>query len=93
MVKKLSRSAEPLFGAHMSVAGGIFRAVERAESVGATALQVFTKNSNRWDSPPLTAEDAENYKTALSKSTVRSVISHDSYLINLCAVDPAMPTY
>jgi len=88
---KAKRSgAGPLLGAHESIAGGIHLAVERAESIGATALQVFTKNSNRWESAPLTAEDAENYKTAISKSTIRSVISHDSYLINLCAVDPAI---
>jgi deoxyribonuclease-4 len=90
MVKKSSGSGGPLLGAHESIAGGIHLAVERAESIGATALQVFTKNSNRWESAPLTAENAENYKTALSKSTIRSVISHDSYLINLCATDPAI---
>jgi deoxyribonuclease IV len=88
-----ARRSEPdniLLGAHESIAGGIHRAVERAESIGATALQVFTKNSNRWEAPPLTAEDAANYKTALSKSNIRSVIAHDSYLINLCAADPAI---
>ena len=90
MVKKRLTDDGLLLGAHESVAGGIHRAVERAESVGATALQVFTKNSNRWESPPLTREDAESYKTALSKSNIRSVISHDSYLINLCATDPAI---
>jgi len=79
--------AELLIGAHESVAGGMFRAVERAESVGATALQVFTKNSNRWQSPPLTEEAVANYKTAISESSIRSVVSHDSYLINLCATD------
>jgi deoxyribonuclease-4 len=90
MVMKRSGPAGPLLGAHESIAGGIHRAVERADSIGATALQVFTKNSNRWEAAPLTPEDAENYKTALSKSNVRSVISHDSYLINLCATDPAI---
>jgi len=65
----------------------MFRAVERAESVGATVLQVFTKNSNRWQSPPLTEEAVASYKTAISESSIRSVVSHDSYLINLCATD------
>ncbi len=80
--------ADLLIGAHESVAGGMFRAVERAESVGATALQVFTKNSNRWEAPPLTDEAVASYKTAISESSIRSVVSHDSYLINLCATDP-----
>lgn len=80
----------PLLGSHMSIAGGIYRAVERADAVGATALQVFTKNASRWNAPPLSDEDAANYKTALSKSRVRAVVSHDSYLINLCATDPSI---
>lgn len=84
----MSSSHSPLLGAHQSIAGGIHRAVERAESIGATALQVFTKNSNRWQGPPVTDEDASSYKTALSKSRIVAVASHDSYLINLCAVDP-----
>lgn len=90
MTKQHADPGEILLGAHESIAGGIYRAVERADSIGATALQVFTKNSNRWEAPPLTAKDAENYKTAISKSSIRSVISHDSYLINLCAVDPSI---
>ncbi len=93
MSRKVKRSPEAeslLLGAHESIAGGIYLAVERAESIGATALQVFTKNSNRWEAPPLTAEDAASYKTAISKSSIRSVISHDSYLINLCATDAAI---
>jgi len=48
---------------------------------------VFTKNSNRWQSPPLTEEAVASYKTAISESSIRSVVSHDSYLINLCATD------
>jgi len=81
---------ELLIGAHESVAGGMFRAVERAESIGATALQVFTKNSNRWEAPPLTEEAVASYKTAIRKSSIRSVVSHDSYLINLCATDASI---
>lgn len=83
-------AGDVLLGAHESVAGGIHRAVERAQSIGATALQVFTKNSNRWEAPPLSDEEVKNYKTAISESTIRAVVSHDSYLINLCAVDPAI---
>ncbi len=87
---KNSSNSGPLIGAHESVAGGIFRAFERAESVGCRALQVFTKNSNQWRSKPLTAEDVANYKTAASKSNIFPVVAHDSYLINLCAQDRAI---
>lgn len=77
----------PLIGAHESIAGGLHTAFERAASVGCRALQIFTKNSNRWDARPLSAHDIANYKTSALKSTIRPVIAHSSYLINLCARD------
>ncbi len=73
-----------LIGAHMSVAGGLYTAFERAERVGCTTMQIFTKNSNQWNDPELTAEDIQKYREAENKSKVRVVVSHDSYLINLC---------
>ena len=50
-------SHERPLGAHMSIAGGLVNAVEKAEQAGATALQIFTRNQVRWESPPL--KDAE----------------------------------
>ena len=77
-----------LIGAHESISGGIHTAFERAESIGCLTLQVFTKNSNQWAAKPLTEEDISNYKTAASKSNIKHVVAHDSYLINLCALNP-----
>jgi len=34
----------PLFGAHMSIAGGYYRAVEAAADLGMDCVQIFTKN-------------------------------------------------
>ncbi len=72
----------------MSTAGGVHTAVDRALSIGCTALQVFTKNNNQWNAKPLSGEDIENYKTKIAKARIAPVVSHDSYLINLCAVNP-----
>lgn len=85
-----STSPDPLIGAHESIAGGVHRAFERAASVGCRTLQVFTKNSNQWRAKPLSGEDIQNYKTVSSESSIGPVIAHDSYLINLCARDPAI---
>ncbi len=76
-----------LLGAHTSIAGGVWKAVEKAEKLGFTAMQIFTKNNNRWQAKPLTDEDVENFKTALQNSQIEFVVAHDSYLINLCAKD------
>ena len=86
----LTDNHEPLIGAHESISGGIYKAFERGASVGCRTLQVFTKNNNQWHGKPLTDEDVANYKNAQSKSNITPVIAHDSYLINLCAVDEAI---
>lgn len=77
----------PLIGAHQSIAGGIFRAVERAVSIKSTALQVFTKSSNQWRAKPLTPEDIASYKSAILNANLAPVVAHSSYLINMCATD------
>jgi deoxyribonuclease-4 len=85
-IAKKVLSPGPYIGAHESIAGGLYRAIERAESVGCRALQVFTKNTNQWRAAPLHELDVASYKTAASKSSIGIVLAHDSYLINLCAL-------
>jgi deoxyribonuclease-4 len=74
-----------LLGAHCSTEGGLHTAFERAETIGATAMQIFTQNARQWHSSKIQPEIIEMYKMNMSKSKVKTVISHDSYLINLCA--------
>ena len=74
-----------LLGAHTSTAGGVSKSVERAEKLGFTAMQIFTKNNNRWFANPLDEEEIKRFKDKLKKSDIKFVVSHDSYLINLCA--------
>lgn len=82
-----STGSAPLIGAHESIAGGLHKAFERAESVGCRTLQLFTKSTNQWRAKPLTDEDIASYKTAALKSTIKHIMAHDCYLINLCATD------
>jgi len=77
-----------LLGAHMSASGGVHKAVDRAASIGCTALQVFTKNNNQWHAKPLAGEEIENYKRKIAEARIAPVVAHDSYLINLCAPNP-----
>lgn len=75
----------PPMGAHVSVAGGLARAVERGRAIDATALQVFTKQPQRWAEPDRAEEEAEAFREAVAASPVAVVASHDSYLINLAS--------
>jgi len=77
-----------LLGAHMSIAGGFAAAVERAERIGCTAMQIFVKNNNRWQGKPIGDSDVSTYKDVLVKSRIRAVLAHDTYLVNLCATTP-----
>ncbi|HEU4799688.1 MAG TPA: deoxyribonuclease IV [Gemmatimonadales bacterium] len=79
-----------LLGAHVSTAGGVATAPARGVAIGATALQLFTKTPNQWREPEISAETAEAYRAELKKSGIRSVVSHDSYLINLASPDEVL---
>ena len=70
-------------GAHMSIAGGVSRAVDRAEVHGCEALQIFSKNASRWASKPLDAEEVRRFRRRVDETGVHPVVSHASYLINL----------
>ena len=76
------------FGAHMSVSGGLDLAFPRANAVGATAVQIFSKNANRWSAPPLTVAEIAAFRSAWQASGIGPVMVHDAYLINLAAPDP-----
>ncbi|MCF7854093.1 MAG: deoxyribonuclease IV [Candidatus Pacebacteria bacterium] len=86
-VTTLSSPCRRPLGAHMSIAGGHCKAVERALRVGADALQVFTRNQVRWESPPLNAEEAVRFCGLVKSSRIRFVCAHASYLINLASPD------
>lgn len=77
-----------LLGAHISIAGGMDKAILRGTSLFCTAIQVFTKNANQWKGRPLRPEEIEAFLALREKSTISKVIAHDSYLINPATSDP-----
>ncbi len=73
-----------LLGAHLSIAGGLHLAIERGEDLQCEAIQIFTQSSRSWKGSPLTADSISNFKKArMQAKSVRSVIAHNSYLLNL----------
>jgi len=75
-------------GAHVSIAGGAHNAFTRAESVGCTAMQIFTKSSRSWFDKKITEEEIELFKKAAKKSPVVAVNAHAGYLINIGSSKP-----
>jgi deoxyribonuclease-4 len=81
---------ELLIGAHMSIAGGIYRAFEHGTRAGCRSLQVFLKNNSQWKGKTLTEEDRLLYSEAQKASGISDVVGHGSYLINPGSPDPAL---
>ncbi len=79
-----------LIGAHMSISGGMPLAFGRGEAVGCSAMQIFTKNASQWRGKTLSAAEAQAFRRAWAQSAIGPVVAHDSYLINLAAVDDGL---
>jgi deoxyribonuclease IV len=75
----------PLLGAHMSIAGGVNMAIERARSIGCTAMQMFVKNNMQWFARPLERSEIRAFLEHRQRGELLSVFAHSNYLINLAA--------
>ena len=80
MTKKIV--GQLLLGAHMSIEGGLHKAIERGDELGCTALQIFTTSNRQWGVKKLSAEEIKRFKDA-QKEHNALVVTHCSYLINL----------
>lgn len=77
----------PHFGAHMSIAGGYYKALELAEKFECTTVQLFTKNNNQWKAKELLADDIALFRETAARLNLQHMTAHDSYLINLASPD------
>jgi deoxyribonuclease-4 len=90
IVAKREELPMPLFGAHMSVAGGYHNALLIAQAHGCETVQLFTKNANQWKAAELGNDDVQTFRLTLRKSRLRYPTAHDSYLINLATPDDVL---
>jgi len=79
-------------GAHLSVSGGLHRAVDRALDLHMTAVQIFTKNNRRWQDKPLTETAVAAWRARCTESGLAAAVSHASYLVNLASLEPPVQT-
>jgi deoxyribonuclease-4 len=77
-------------GAHMSIAGGVSKAVDRAVAHGCEALQIFTKNASQWRGKPLDPAEIKTFRRRIDETGIAPVVSHASYLINLATTFPVL---
>ena len=71
------------FGAHMSITGGVDRALERGASIGCEAVQIFLKNNMQWAGKLLATDEIARFRQHRLPA-----FAHSSYLINPASMNP-----
>jgi len=84
------KPSRPRIGFHAGIAGGLQNALLKAHSLGADAVQIFSRNPRGWKARPLEAEEVETFKRVRSETGVAPVVIHANYLINLAAADESI---
>ena len=72
-----------LIGAHVSIEGGIHTAIERAETMEADSVQVFTQSPRMWRPSNHKPENIELFKERRAEAGIDRVLCHAMYLVNL----------
>ncbi len=76
-----------LFGAHVSSSGGISRAIDRADAMGCSAVQVFTQSPRMWRATMHSEEEIARFRARRVETRIGSVVCHALYLVNLATGD------
>jgi deoxyribonuclease-4 len=79
-----------MYGSHLSIAGGLHLAADRARELGMESVQIFTKNQQQWKCKPLGAVERDAWRAAHQRHGLSKTVAHDSYLINLASPDDTL---
>lgn len=77
-----------LLGAHMPTSKGLGNAVRAGAEIGCTTVQVFTSSPRMWKGNPASPEKQADLAAACAETGIEALVSHDTYLVNLCHPDP-----
>lgn len=78
----------PIIGAHVSAAGGLYKAFENAKAIGARAIQIFGASPRQWVGKFPEHDVIEQFKTEYKASNISCVFLHAPYLANLASPNP-----
>ena len=77
-----------LIGAHVSPAGGLYKAVERGTELGAESIQIFNQSPRMWRPTNYAEDDFARFREAREQSPIAAVLIHAVYLLNCASEDP-----
>jgi len=72
-------------GVHVSIAGSIDKAVDRAQEKGCDTFQIFSRNPRGWKIKALTETDISRFIEKLNRTGLFPPVDHMPYLPNLAA--------
>lgn len=75
-------------GGHVSIAGGIYNAVQNTLNIGGNCMQIFAGSPRLWFRKPFPETDVKKFKEGISTNNLGPVFIHALYLVNLATDNP-----
>src|SRR3989344_6825862 len=79
---------KPKIGAHVSTAGGLWKAFQNAELIGADCIQIFGASPRTWQAKLPNEDEIKKFKEEEKRTGIGPVYLHASYLVNLGSPNP-----
>ena len=70
-------------GAHVSISGGMDKAIERQEEIGGNCGQIFAGSPRTWSVSEYDKEEGENFQASRDEKGQNPYVIHSTYLVNL----------
>lgn len=74
-------------GAHVSTAGGLHTAFDRATAIGVECMQIFESAPQQWGTAKLDDGQVQEFRDRMAASGIGPVFIHGKYLMNLASAD------
>ena len=70
-------------GAHVSTAGGLSNAIDRAQTIGAETIQIFASSPRGWAFKPVPEEQVTGFRDKAKDAGISPTFLHGIYLVNV----------
>lgn len=77
-----------LFGVHVSIAGGVFKAPANAKEINCEVFQMFSRSPRGGPAPALTKDVVAAFQSEMKANDQAEAYIHAPYYINLASADP-----
>lgn len=77
-------------GVHVSIAGQLSQAVDRASQLRCDTMQIFSRSPRGWKAGPMDPAEIDRFRQGREKAKITPLTIHASYLINLATTDDTL---